>query len=978
MKIYINRKAILLLAVLLSLSIAQGAAGPVLAPGHKLYVIKTEHFDIIFPEASRSSALRLSTMADAVYDEVTGKLDTKGPARMPVVITPDIGSFNGYTAQFPYNHIVLYDTSLDLGWTAFKDSFRGLFLHELTHAVSMGIKPAWADFLSGIFGSWVLPGFLNAPAFMVEGVTVSFESADGITGRANDPLVRARVRQDILENRFKTPMDASTLYDEYPGGSIFYEYGGLFNAYIQKTYGADKYAELWKAMGTVVFSLSLDPYEQLFYKAFHRVYGLPFLKAWAGFRNSLELQGVAEGPAPLWPTGRETRALMSGGLASDGSALYWVDARSKKAMAMDGETRKARALFDADAGTAITDAQGFAPAGARLLVTRAIGLPDGRDRIESIVYDLGSKRFLPETSVAGMREARFFRDGCVGIVSNLHNTDLVFASASGSKILLAGTDSLMFAQPAVLDRDRVALIVSAEGVRSIGILAVDSGKLELVRPEGPMPSDAKALDYVRQLSAFGGKLYFNYDSDDRLYKLGVLEPPADPGAGAGELRLDRTDFSGGVLWPVIAGGRVFHVGRFSQGDRICAYADRGALSDAIEYRLEDFDPADARAESEEVAAQAAASAKIEPYRPLAYANPFSMWFAYPDPIAYDRTFRPTAAFVFQDPMDANAVSLIAGYDTSYPFADLSLTWANAELPLPIVAKAADHLVYAMTGAPERQTTGSLETTLTLPLYPSSSALVFGLGGTILGRADGEDPEAINVSPYAWDYLGWDGTASAVAGWKGRIAGVAKSASRGFDFLTYHDFAFGSLSYKAEAHLVASYDRVPLRLDVWGAWANAPILDLASSSEVFASDRRPAYAEFATLSEKDPLYGIRSDFLVEGSLAYRLADQAMHANLLGLYFDRVLVDVGYRGAYFSDTVLSSSFLRLSVDAGAALGRVAGVFRFFCESYVRLSAVMDAMKSEEAMKALTAADIYGLRFGIQYDMDAGTFSSLEGAD
>jgi hypothetical protein len=41
-------------------------------------------------------------------------------------------------------------------------------------------------------------------------------------------------------------------------------------------------------------------------------------------------------------------------------------------------------------------------------------------------------------------------------------------------------------------------------------------------------------------------------------------------------------------------------------------------------------------------------------------------------------------------------------------------------------------------------------------------------------------------------------------------------------------------------------------------------------------------------------------------------------------------------------------------------------------------MDAMKSEEAMKALTAADIYGLRFGIQYDMDAGTFSSLEGAD
>jgi len=49
-------------------------------------------------------------------------------SRVPVVITPDIEVFNGFTNAIPYMHIVLYDTPLDVGWTSFKDNFRGLFL----------------------------------------------------------------------------------------------------------------------------------------------------------------------------------------------------------------------------------------------------------------------------------------------------------------------------------------------------------------------------------------------------------------------------------------------------------------------------------------------------------------------------------------------------------------------------------------------------------------------------------------------------------------------------------------------------------------------------------------------------------------------------------------------------------------------------------------------------------------------------------
>ena len=308
------------MACLLFVGSFSASAGPVFAPGTKLFVIKTEHFDIIFPERSRPSALRLSTMAESVYAEVSGKIQARLPARVPVVITPDIGIFNGSTNPFPYMHIVLIDSALDLGWTSFKDNFRNLFLHELTHAVSLQIRAPWASFFSGIFGSWVLPGLLNEPEFMVEGVAVSFESDDEMGGRANDPLIKEQVRQDILENRFKSPIEASGIYDEYPYGDIFYYYGGLFNAYIQKTYGMDKYAELWTAMGNLIVPTSLDPYDVSFYKAFHTTYGIPFLKAWADFRNSIALPGVVDPPEisdrRTWPgcpaASRETTKISIG------------------------------------------------------------------------------------------------------------------------------------------------------------------------------------------------------------------------------------------------------------------------------------------------------------------------------------------------------------------------------------------------------------------------------------------------------------------------------------------------------------------------------------------------------------------------------------------------------------------------------------------------------------------------------------------
>ena len=923
-------------------------AGTVLAPASRLFLVKTEHFDIIFPEASRRSALHLASVADSVYDEVAGKLEASATCRIPVVITPDIGTFNGYTNPIPYMHIVLYDTASSLDWTSFDDNFRGLFLHELTHAVSLRIRAPWAEFLGGIFGSWVLPGLLNTPEFMVEGVTVSFESADGVTGRANDPLVKERLRQDILENRFKSPFEASALYDEYPGGNIYYEYGGLFNAYIQRRYGMEAYARLWKAMGDLDFSLSLDPYERGFYRVFERNYGLPFRKAWADFRASLEIGGALDAPEVLPIAGApKGYATLSGPLAASDGFLFWVDSRSRRAMALDLGSLRQSTLFDADYNCKMSDASPDASLRegrrGRLLVTRAPALPDGRDRVETVEYDLASRRFVPGSQIPGMREARYFRDGALGIVSNLHNTDLVFASKGGRRTLLSGSERLMFASPAVLDEKRVALIVAIGGRRSLGILDVDSLSLTLLKPQA---GDEGLFTYVRGLSSSAGKLYFSSDPDDRLYKLGLVEGLA-PGESP-SVRLGAADYSGGVFSPVASGGRVYYVGRFSEGERICRYPAEpdSSGSRSLGCSLEPFDPAaPAPAQAADEGAQ---RVTVEPYRPLAYANPFDMWFLYPDPSAIGRSLNPAALFYMRDPIDANIFIFSAGYDSLHPFANLGLEWMASNLPVSFTTIAQDSLVYLPSGAPIRQSTASAEADFFLPVFPIPRKFAFSLGGQGLARSYGTDG-----SPYSWERSRFGAAAAALFGYKGRVPGSATGSTRGVDIMSYHDIDIGSATYKTEAHVTASLDGPSLRLDLWGAWATDPILKLDSTSPIFSGDRRPAYAEYQSIVTDS--YSL----IVEGTFSLNLANQPIHADLLGLYFNRLLLDAGCRGASVSgsqDALYSSAFARLSLDVGAAEGAAAGSARVFAEGFARLDGG-------------ELADAVGYRFGLQLSTDAG---------
>jgi hypothetical protein len=919
-------------------------AGPAFAPGQRLYVIKTEHFDIIFSELSRPTAVRLASYAEEALDYVEGELSLALPGRVPVVITPDIGSFNGSSNPIPYTHIILYDTSLDLGWTAYEDNFRGLFIHELTHAVSLQSRAPWAEFLSGVFGSWISPALANAPEFMVEGVTVGLEGELGPGGRAADPLVKERIRQDIRENRFKSPLECEGVYDDFPGGDLYYEYGGLFTSYLRERYGKESYARLWRALGTMISSLSLDPYERGFFKAFEKTYGLGFEEAWADFRDAMEIKGVVPAPERIGPEKPQYIA----GLAAGGGSLFWVDGISGRALRLDTATGKTSALFDADASCAVTDASAD---GSRLLVYRSRPLPDGRDRVETIEYDAVARRFLPGSAVPGLREARFFRDGLVGIASRLHDTDLVLARGGERRELLRGSASVMYSSPAVLDDGRIALIVSVRAVRSVGILDVDSGELTLLRPEpgaeaAPGSGDARLFDYARQLSASEGRLWFNYDSDDRMYKLGVVE---GLDGGKRSIRVEDEDWSGGVFWPTEAAGRLYYAGRFSEGFGLCrapggtssADGNRAGGGRIIAYGLERVDPAalgdvpdrSFAGTAAGTAAEAAAEPSIEPYRPLAYFNPFRFWLPYVDVNAIDRSFRPFALILMSDPIDANTVLVTAGYDSTYPMADVALEWISADLPVALDLSISDGLSYGASGPPERLTMAAASASLNLPLFPGARSISLGIGGQAFAFAGGAAG-----SPYEWTYAEPGAVASAYAGWRGRTIGPWQSSGRGLDFTSYHDLELGAMTYKTEGRLTVSYDRPALGMDLWGAWANAAILKLDSTSRVFASDRRPSYYEYADSGRGT------ADYSVQGTAWWRLADQPIRAGVLGLYLNRLILDAGYRGAYFKDEYLHSCFARASLDVSTGVGAAGAVgLRLFAEAFARL----DGRAFEEAV-------------------------------
>ncbi|MBR4463715.1 MAG: hypothetical protein IKS40_03815 [Treponema sp.] len=406
--------------VIFSFSLPLFAKGGPMSGAGKLSVIRTQYFDIIYPEECRRGAEKIAGLADGYYEEIAALFETDCKIRFPVSITKSVETTNGYFTVAPYNAIVLQYTPPEISLDQNSDSLAAVFYHELTHAVSTNIKNGFSRFVSAVFGDWFAPaGFLET-SFMHEGTAVSFESLKG-EGRVHDPYSRLLVVQAKLDGRFPDWRDVTGARDIFPGGTDAYAFGALFCHYLQERYGMEKYALFWKTTGSL----------HGFKSSIKRTYGKPLSEIWDDFEEWVSLPQVTEVPSAEHGVGdffvdfglekarddgfsrSNSRRQVFKCIASSAYGLAWFETKTGGVWygeMKEGSLQKPRKLFTCPAVSRLS----LSPDGAWLLLSYL--QTDRTTKARLALYNIKRKK-LRALSLPSVRDAAFVRgeDGSLQI-----------------------------------------------------------------------------------------------------------------------------------------------------------------------------------------------------------------------------------------------------------------------------------------------------------------------------------------------------------------------------------------------------------------------------------------------------------------------------------------------------------------------------------------------------------------------------------
>lgn len=334
------RKNVLLLLSLVLLSASRlFAFDGYMTGGKNIRYVRTQWFDIIYPEGTEESAAEIAGCADSIYEEICADLGIAPSFRMPVAITSDIDVYNAYFTNGYYNHIVLFDTIPDEDLAVFRDTLTGTFRHELTHAVTINMRNPFWKFIDMIFGDAVNLGTLvTMPSLIKEGASVASESLPG-EGRLNDPYYMHMVRQAKLMDKFPSYADVAGARDVYPSADMSYGFGGPFVLWLQKKYGMEKYAEFWYA-GINMKALTYG-------RVFKKVYGFSIKSAWKEFEESVEVPGISENISVS--SFHSFPGAVFSALCLSGERAFWFERNSGKvygaSLGEDGDFEKPEKIF---------------------------------------------------------------------------------------------------------------------------------------------------------------------------------------------------------------------------------------------------------------------------------------------------------------------------------------------------------------------------------------------------------------------------------------------------------------------------------------------------------------------------------------------------------------------------------------------------------------------------------------------------------
>ena len=926
-------------------------------------VIRTEKFDIIFPEESEPSARLLAAYADSVYEEISLLFGINVPGRIPVTFAPYTDLFNGYYNPISSPHIVLFDTPVDLEWTTFDDNLKALFIHELVHAITLNTRGPFFRFLSRIFGNWVTPAFWNAPAFMVEGAAISLESLSGF-GRSSDPYIRQILRQAIHEGKFHTPFQASGVYDSPGQSGLFYEYGGLFSSWLQQQYGMEKYAQLWQEMGSNGH-FSFFVYRSGFYGIFKKVYGIDFTNAWNSFRDSITLSDIEEAPQEILPVQyrffSENRNSFPA-ITAYGNEVFILNRTQEKIHVYDTQAEKTRSF---NTSSMLSYDLDVSPCGKNLLIS---GYRITGDRYSAFVTehrtDSGNRTGRTFT---GLYRARYFRDGVIALASELHNNCIVFEDFYGNReILFRGNEGLMFSGPQAVDNERIVFIAAQNGVRTLIFYNYISGELFRIESfaDDNEYSNLRFAHYMRSLSVSEGKLLFSHNVNDRMYKLAVVDLEAM------QVILSDRDFSGGVFNPVSVNGNVYYRGMFFSGDGILRFPEiissiSGTQIDIKLVPVKDYDLVPVQNTQ-----KSSFDIRSRDYSALKYMSPFNFWLPLPL-IRMDDDFNVSfdgggLVTIITDPTDRNVIIAFAYADVTYRIVMIDdFLWQNTLLGFPITLEFSDKVLMDTGFNPYRETRINLNASFSYIPERWLYGLSLG-GGYIRVAADDEGSSA-----YEWEEMGhafYYTTSLTFSNIKRRqhelfgtgISLVIRGANiAGTPFRE-------SFQPRIEGRFRSSIEtRFPLNLVLYGAY-DVQGMTLHGVSQSFGQS---IFNESASVEYSNPS-GINLNWLAGAEVSLGLFSFEIQRNLSHLYFNRFFGALALRnvlydsGGHFQAEGIEIGNLHLAQSLVLKLGLVSSVipikyFPLFVEPNI-----WGAWKFSNTITGSGSPWDFGVGFNIRY--------------
>ncbi len=627
-----------------------------------LKTISTKYFTIIFPASSSNTVKRLLSFADSEYERLGKLFKVKHYEKIKIVLTPDIELINGMFSSHPYNIIVLYDYLDDATLLPFNDYLYNLFLHELTHAVSLNLRNDFWYLLRTLFGNYISPHNWQVPYWMIEGVTVSIESADG-DGRSNDPRSKALLAQHLLENKFQTLSQISSIRPYPKKGELHYIYGGLFNTYLQKKYGWEKYANLWYRNNILLLPYTFD-------RSFEAVYEIDLYTTWENFSKEFYI--------PHEKIKNPVVKIIDKGIIdsfdADEKNLYYSESKRKEIRLIDLKNNKKKKLIDQSGNFSINKAK-------ELLYLESISVLYKTYKKDIKIFDIKNKRFLKKKySKLSKLSSDKSGEKIVCIEPVLHRTDLVIISNGVKETIFKGNEYVFFDQPIFLDDDSIAFILISTNKRSIGIL---KGKiLDIYETENV---------WIDEINSFEDGLVFNYYFKDKisLSRIGFFYTSKE------EVYLQDEDYYGGIHNPVIIGENLYFLKRLTDYDELVMVENYKTQLKLIStnftkktYTTDLFN--ESFSSMEEITAETLKD--IKNYNPLPYLlPPFWMPFAYPFPLSTNNWITGMGFYTGStDPVMENSYEFLF-HSLGDPFRNDSLknflfNFVNESLPLRISFK----------------------------------------------------------------------------------------------------------------------------------------------------------------------------------------------------------------------------------------------------------------------------------------------------